>query len=69
VQVLDGSGNVLATPATFSNLNANTGYAQHSVNLSAYAGQTITVRFSGTETDANGGTTSFVIDDTALQTS
>ena len=69
VQVRDGSGNVLATPATFSNLNANTGYAQHSLSLSAYAGQTITLTFSGTETDANGGTTSFVIDDTALQTS
>jgi hypothetical protein len=27
------------------------------------------VRFTGTETDANGGTTDFVIDDTALNVS
>jgi endo-1,4-beta-D-glucanase Y len=68
VQVLNTSGNVLATLATYSNLNKVSGYAQHSVDLSAYAGQTITLNFSGTETDKNGGTTSFVIDDTAIQT-
>ncbi|MEY9947439.1 hypothetical protein [Kitasatospora sp. GAS1066B] len=66
VQLLNGSGAVLGTVATYSNLDAGTGYTQHTADLSAYAGQTVTLRFSGTETDANGGTTSFVIDDTAL---
>ncbi|MFD0331415.1 hypothetical protein ACFQZC_32915 [Streptacidiphilus monticola] len=69
VQVLDGSGAVLATLATWSNLNHATGYAQHTSNLAAYAGRTVTLKFTGTETDANGGTTSFVLDDTALQVS
>src|SRR5262249_48897770 len=49
VQVLGGSGSVLATLATYSNLNHNTGYAQRSFNLSAYAGQTITLKFTGSE--------------------
>jgi hypothetical protein len=69
VQVLDSSGTVLATVGSFSNLNKNTGYAQKTVDLSSYAGQTVTLKFTGAETDANGGTTNFVIDDTALQTS
>ncbi|MFJ8159240.1 glycosyl hydrolase family 8 [Streptomyces sp. NPDC094468] len=68
VQLLDQSGTVLTTLATYSNLNHNTGYAQHSHDVTAYAGQTVTVKFTGTETDTNGGTTSFVLDDTALQT-
>jgi hypothetical protein len=66
VQVLGSSGAVLATLATFSNLNAATGYVQHSYDVSAYIGQTITVKFTGTETDTAGGTTDFVLDDTAL---
>jgi hypothetical protein len=69
VQVLNSSGTVLATVATFSNLDKNSGYAQKSYDLSAYAGQTVTLKWTGAETDANGGTTNFVIDDTALQTS
>jgi hypothetical protein len=69
VQLLNSGGTVRATLATYSNLDAATGYKQHSSDISAYAGQTVTVKFSGTETDANGGTTSFVIDDTTVQTS
>ncbi|WP_344668677.1 glycosyl hydrolase 2 galactose-binding domain-containing protein [Catenulispora yoronensis] len=69
VQVLNSSGTVLATVGSFSNLDKNTGYAQKTADLSAYAGQTVTLKFTGSETDANGGTTNFVIDDTALQTS
>ena len=65
-QVADGSGNPPATVASYSSLNAGSGYTQHVVDLSGYAGKTVTVRFTGTETDANGGTTDFVIDDTAL---
>ncbi|MEY9948903.1 sugar-binding domain-containing protein [Kitasatospora sp. GAS1066B] len=69
VQVLGSGGTVLATVGSFSNLNANSGYTQQSADLSAYAGQTVTLKFTGTETDADGGTTSFVVDDTALQSS
>ncbi|MFB4303708.1 M4 family metallopeptidase [Actinomadura sp. NTSP31] len=52
------------TVATYSNLDANSGYAQKSIDLSAYAGKTVTLSFSGTEDDYL--QTSFVIDDVAL---
>ena len=52
------------TVATFSNLNAATGYVQHSYDVSSLAGQTVTVSFSGTEDSSL--QTSFVVDDTAL---
>lgn len=63
-QVLDSGGTVLSTLATYSNLNAASGYTQRSFSLAGYAGQTVTIKFTGTE----GSTlqTSFVIDDTAL---
>ncbi|MFC7550642.1 M4 family metallopeptidase [Plantactinospora sp. GCM10030261] len=67
VQVLNSSGSVLATLATYSNLNAASGYSQKSFSLSAYAGQTIRVRFLGTEDWSL--QTSFVIDDTAINVS
>ena len=67
VQVLNSAGTVLGTVANFSNLDHNTGYAQHSYDLSAYAGQTITLKFTGTED--NELQTSFVIDDTGLTVS
>ncbi len=66
VQVLNSSGTVLATLATYSNLNATNQYVEKSFNVSAYAGQKITVKFTGKETDTGGGTTDFVLDDTAL---
>lgn len=66
VQVLNSSGTVLATLATYSDLNANNQYVQESFSVSAYAGQKITVKFTGKETGTGGGTTDFVIDDTAL---
>jgi hypothetical protein len=68
VQVLNSGGTVLATVGSFSNLDHATGYTQHTADLSAYAGQTVTLKFTGSETDTNGGTTSFVLDDTALNT-
>src|SRR5205814_10300939 len=43
VQIRNSSGTVLATLATYSNLNANSGYAQQSFNLNSYIGQTIQV--------------------------
>ena len=67
VQVLNSSGTVLSTLHTYSNLNHNTGYAQHSFSLSGYAGQTITLKFTGSEDYEL--QTSFVIDDTALNVS
>jgi hypothetical protein len=67
VQVLNSSGTVLGTLATYSNLNAITGYAQHTFSLSGYAGQTITLKFTGTEDHEY--QTSFVVDDTAVNVS
>jgi hypothetical protein len=64
VQVLNSSGTVLATLATFSNLDAASGYQQHSYSLSSYAGQAVTLKFTGTENSTR--PTSFVIDDTAV---
>lgn len=54
------------TLQTFSNLNASA-YTLRSYNLAAYAGQTITLKFTGVED--SGLKTSFVIDDTALTVS
>ena len=66
LQILNPSGGVLATLHTWSNLNAVAGYGQQSFDLTAYKGQTITVKFTGAE-DAS-LQTSFVVDDTALNT-
>jgi PKD repeat protein len=67
VQVLNKSGKVLTTLRTYSNLNHNSGYAKRSFDLSSYAGQTITLRFTGHEDFEK--QTSFVIDDTAVKVS
>ena len=64
VQVLNSSGTVLGTLATFSNLNHVTGYLQHSYSLASYIGQTISLKFTGAEDSSL--QTSFVIDDNAL---
>jgi Zn-dependent metalloprotease len=52
------------TLATYSNLNKASGYAQKSFDLSAFAGQTVTISFTGAEDVSL--QTSFVIDDTAV---
>jgi len=64
VQVRNSSNTVLATLATYSNLNKATGYTQKSFNLAAYKGQTVRVYFLGVEDSSK--QTSFVVDDTAL---
>ena len=64
VQVRDSSGVLLTTLATYSNLDANTGYALRSFDITAYKGQTIWVYFEGTEDSIY--QTSFVIDDCAV---
>jgi kumamolisin len=69
LQVLNSSGTVLSTLSTYSNLNAKNGFSQISVNMSAYAGETVTIKWTGTETDTGGGTTDFVIDTTAFNVS
>ncbi|MBC7557812.1 MAG: M4 family metallopeptidase [Dermatophilaceae bacterium] len=51
---------------TLSNVDAADGYVPKTVNLSAYAGQTISLSFSGAE-DASAAT-SFVLDDLSLTT-
>jgi Zn-dependent metalloprotease len=55
------------TLATYSNLNKASGYSQKSFNVSAFAGQTVTLKFTGTEDFSL--QTSFVVDDTALTVS
>ncbi|MEV0429816.1 M4 family metallopeptidase [Micromonospora sp. NPDC050495] len=67
VQVLNSSGSVLATLATYSNLNKAAGYSQKSFSLASYAGQTVTLKFTGSEDVTL--QTSFVIDDTAVNVS
>jgi aminopeptidase S len=54
------------TLQVFSNLNAS-GYTLRSYDLAAFAGQTVTLKFTGVED--SGLKTSFVIDDTALNVS
>lgn len=66
VQIRNSSGTVLATLATYSNLNHNTGYAQKSFDLTSYKGQTIQVYLVGAEDSTL--QTSFVVDDFALTT-
>jgi Zn-dependent metalloprotease len=52
------------TLATYSNLNKASGYSLKSFNVSSFAGQTVTIGFTGTEDSSL--QTSFVVDDTAL---
>jgi len=51
------------TLQTFSNLDAS-GYTLRSYDLAAFAGQTVTVKFTGAEDSSL--KTSFVLDDTAV---
>ncbi|MEU8027386.1 putative Ig domain-containing protein [Streptomyces sp. NPDC049099] len=55
------------TLATYSNLNAASGYTQKTFDLSSLAGQTVTLKFNGVEDSSL--QTGFVVDDTALTTS
>ncbi|HEX4704832.1 MAG TPA: hypothetical protein VH352_22075, partial [Pseudonocardiaceae bacterium] len=55
------------TLATFSNLNKASGYTPHSFNVSSFAGQTVSLLFTGTE-DAS-LQTSFVLDDITVTAS
>ncbi|MBS1724573.1 MAG: fibronectin type III domain-containing protein [Armatimonadetes bacterium] len=64
VQIRNSSNTVLATLATYSNLNKAAGYSLKTFDVSAYRGQTIRVYLLGTEDSSL--QTSFVVDDFAL---
>ncbi|HEX9962610.1 MAG TPA: M4 family metallopeptidase [Pyrinomonadaceae bacterium] len=68
VEVRNTAGTLLATPATYSNLNkvaSGATYSQKTLNLSAYKGQTVRVQFRGT-TDSSLATT-FRVDSASLK--
>ncbi len=65
ILVQNTSGTTLATLGTFSNLNAASGYALHTYDLSAYKGQTIRLKFNGVEDSSL--QTSFVLDDVSVK--
>ncbi|MBX9902308.1 MAG: hypothetical protein K2Y28_16145 [Burkholderiaceae bacterium] len=64
VQVRNTSGTVLATLASYSNLNKGASYVNRTFNLSAYKGQTIRIYFLGIEGSVTA--TSFIVDDVSL---
>ena len=64
VQVRNSGGTVLATLATYSNLNKSSGYVQKTFDLSAYKGQTVQIYLIGAENSTKA--TSFLVDDFAL---
>ncbi|GAB3896109.1 putative Ig domain-containing protein [Kibdelosporangium lantanae] len=55
------------TVASYSNLNSANGYQQRTVDMTPYLGQTVTIKFTGTEDQSLA--TDFVLDDLALSTS
>ena len=67
MQLVNSSGTVLGTLATFSNLNHNTGYTEHSYNVAGYAGQTVTLLFTGVQVSSR--QTSFVVGQANLDVS
>ncbi len=64
VQVTNTSGTVLATLATWSNLNHANGYVVHTSSMNSFIGQTVVLKFTGTEDVSL--QTSFVLDDVTL---
>ena len=62
---LTPSGGSATTLATYSNLNKSSTYAQKSFSVTAYAGKTVTLTFTGAEDSTQ--QTSFFIDDVAVQ--
>jgi len=64
LQVQVVRGGTTTTLGTFSNLDEGTSYVKRSFSLASFAGQSVTIRFNGTE-DASLAT-SFLIDDTSV---
>ena len=67
LDILNSSGAVVQTVPVATAANNGDSYVEYSTNLSAYAGDTITVKFIGTE--INGGNTEFFEDTNALNDS
>jgi Zn-dependent metalloprotease len=66
VEVRNTSGTLLATLATYSNLNKTpAGYQQKSLNVAAYKGQTVRIQFRSTMDSSL--ITTFRVDDAVLQ--
>ncbi len=66
IQLANSSGTVLATLATYSNLNANSNYQLYTLDLSTYRGQSLRLVFKMTE-DAR-LQTSFLLDKLSVMT-
>lgn len=64
VRVRTSSGSLLATLATFSNVDTNSGFRRRTVDLTAFRGQSVRVSFESSEDMAS--STSFVIDDVRI---
>jgi hypothetical protein len=64
LQVLNSSGTVVQTIPVATAANNGSSYVQFTTNLASYIGQTITLKFTGTE--VRGGNTSFFEDSNAL---
>jgi hypothetical protein len=64
VQVRSSTGAVLATLATYSNLNKGTAFLQKTFDLTAYKGQTVRIYFEGVEDSTV--QTSFIVDDVSV---
>jgi Putative Ig domain len=67
VDVLNASGKVVKDVVVATAADHDTKYVKSTVSLSAYAGQTITIKFIGTE--VSGGDTTFLEDSNALNVS
>jgi subtilase family serine protease len=67
LEVLNSSGTVVQTVPVATAANNGTSYVEYSTNLASYIGQTITLKFIGTE--VSGGNTSFLEDSNALNVS
>ncbi|MDD1609772.1 MAG: M4 family metallopeptidase, partial [Methylococcaceae bacterium] len=67
VQVRNSSGAIVKTLATYSNLNAATGYKVYSLDMAAYKGQTVQLYFLGAEDAAL--STGFILDKVNLMVS
>jgi hypothetical protein len=67
LEVLNSSGAVVQTVPVATAANNGSSYVEHSTNLASYLGQTITLKFIGTE--VSGGNTSFFEDTNALNVS
>ena len=63
VQVINGT--TTSTVSTFSNLDAASGYVAKTVDLSAFAGKTVTLKFTASEDSVS--QTSFVFDDVVVK--